>query len=131
MSRFNPLLQRPRKRSNPEGAIVLQIIKSLRARGYEAYKIKTQGSPYKGRFIFDPYRLTGLPDILAWKKEIGDIWVKELFALEVKTETNSQTENQKFFESVFHFPPTRNYAVVRSVEEALKAVKFQEKKLEN
>jgi hypothetical protein len=120
------MLQRPRKRSNPEGAIVLQIIKSLRARGYEAYKIKTQGSPYKGRFIFDPYRLTGLPDILAWKKEAGDTWVKELFALEVKSKVGVQSSNQKFFESIFHFPPSRNYAVVRSVEEALKAVKFQD-----
>jgi hypothetical protein len=111
----------PHKRGNPEGAIVLQIIKSLRARGLDAYKIKTQGSPYKGRFIFDSYRLTGLPDILAWKP--SDTWVETLYGLEVKNNSNTQTPNQKSFQKIFHFPPSRIYAVVHSVEEALEIVK--------
>jgi len=108
---------RVNRRGNPEGHIVLQIIKTLRAYGYNAYKVKTQGSPKAGGgFMFDPYRLTGFPDIFAWKDNF------RLFAFEVKAETK-QTPNQIYFQSFFHYPPSRIYAVVHSVEEALLVVK--------
>ena len=115
---FNPdFLNRPRKKQSPENHLVLQCIHYLRARGYEAYKIKTQGTPYKGRFLFDPYRLTGLGDLLAWKTP------EQLIMCECKINRNKQTTNQIFVQSFWHYPPTRIYAVINSLEELQKIIK--------
>jgi hypothetical protein len=115
--RARQYISRPHKRGNPENHIVLQIIKTLRAYGYNAYKVKTQGSPkVGGGFVLDPYRLTGWGDVLAWKTK------EQLFMFEVKDIGNKQTPNQVFFESFFHFPPNRIYAVVHSIEETLQIV---------
>ena len=112
MRRFNPEWQRPRKRGNPEGHIVLQCIKYLRLKGYEAYKVKTQGSPKTGGgFLFDPYRLTGWGDILAWKNK------EQLFMFECKVDSNKQTPNQIFFQNFWHYPPSRQYYIIHSLEE--------------
>lgn len=106
--------QRIRKRDNPEGKLVLSCLHYLRARGYEAYKVKTQGSPkVGGGFIFDPYRLTGMPDIFAFKRSSN--WYDVMYGFECKTQTGRQTDNQEVFEKLFHFPPSRIYAVIRSI----------------
>lgn len=108
---------RPKKKDNPEGRLTLQCIKILRLKGYEAYKIKTQGSPkVGGGFLFDRYRLTGLGDILAWKTR------EQLFMFECKVNSNEQTSNQIFVENFWHYPPTRIYKVIRSLEELQKII---------
>lgn len=117
MRKFNPAWQRPRKRQAPENHLVLQIIHYLRACGLTAGKIKTQGSPKAGGgFLFDPYRITGLPDIFAWDKQ------GVMYGIEAKAGKNTQSANQKAFQGLFHKPPDRIYLVVYSLEEIQKIV---------
>jgi hypothetical protein len=122
MRRFNPeWLNRPRKRDNPENHLVLQIIHYLRTCGLTCGKIKTQGSPkVGGGFLFDPYRITGLPDILASDRRNGK---NILYALECKIGKNKQSPNQQNFQEIFHYPPSRQYLVIYSLEEIQEIIK--------
>lgn len=115
--------QRPRKRQAPEGHLVLQCLHYLKARGYTAGKIKVQGSPLPGGrgFLFDPYRMTGLPDIFAFKQ--GGTWYDIMYGIECKNGKNTQTDNQLAFQKLFHFPPSRVYLVIRSLDELVSVVK--------
>jgi len=109
-----------RKRQNPENHLVLQIIHYLRACGLVCGKIKTQGSPkVGGGFLFDPYRITGLPDILASDRRKGN---NILYAIECKAGKNKQSPNQVAFQEIFHYPPSRQYLVIYSLEEIQKIV---------
>jgi len=114
---FNPSFltkQRPRKRGNPEGVLQLQIIKSLRARGHYCAKIKTKGSSYKGRFIFDPYQSVGCPDLIVFSPALRFI--------EVKSGKNIQTPEQAQFQARCEAAGVP-YILARDVETVLAAVK--------
>jgi hypothetical protein len=117
MRRFN--YRTTRKRASPEGALVLQIIKSLRARGWEAWKIKTQGSPKTGGgWIIDRYRLLGWGDVIAW------VTPARLYMFEVKAGTAyGQTDNQSAFEKIWHYPPGREYHVIHSWADVERVIK--------
>lgn len=85
---------RIKKRDNPEGRLVRSIIIYLRARGFEAAKIKTHGVYDK---VSRAYRLdlnawTGVPDILAF--------CPQLVFIEAKSATGTQSEHQKKFQQL-------------------------------
>jgi hypothetical protein len=114
MSRINSSwYNKVRKRKSPERTLVLQILHYLRARGWTAGKVKTTGAFNGKGYIFDPYLLTGLPDIFAFKQE--GAWCPVMLGIECKVEKNTQTSNQVAFQKLFHFPPSRIYLVARSL----------------
>ncbi len=107
-----------RKRDNPEGRIVLNILKNLAWNGYFCGKIKVKGViKAKGGFAYDPYTLRGAPDILAIKDDI-------ILGIEVKAGKNTLTPHQQTFRTHFHNPPNRLYLEVHSWEEVAKALKI-------
>lgn len=66
-----------KKRDNPEGRLVLDIIKYLRAKGYTVGKVKVKGGIGKHGFIRDPYTFRGVADLLCFTRDkIGFIEVK-------------------------------------------------------
>ena len=106
------------KRGNPEGHIVLQILHYLRAIGCTAGKVKVKGSPKAGGgFLFDPYLMTGLPDIFCFDK--NDI----MYGIEVKAGKNNQTPNQVQFQQLFHLSPSRIYLIAYSLEDVMAVIK--------
>lgn len=122
MRKFNPeWLNRPRKRGNPENQLVLQILHYLKAVGLIAGKVKVKGSFSKrGAFIFDPYLMTGLPDIFAFDEKN-----KVMYGVECKVGNNTQSANQKTFQELFHNPPERVYLVAYSLEDVKKTLSKQ------
>ena len=103
-----------RKRGNPEGVIQLKIIKSLRARGHYCAKLKTKGSSYKGRFIFDPYTAVGCPDLIVFSPALAFI--------EVKAGKNGQTPEQVQFQARCNSAGIP-YILARDVDSVLSAIK--------
>jgi hypothetical protein len=104
------------KRDNPEGRVVLSILKNLAWRGWYCGKIKVKGAIRPGGgFAFDPYTLRGAPDILSMK---GDV----ILAIEAKAGKNTLTEQQVTFRDNFHAPPHRIYIEARSWEDVEKII---------
>ncbi len=110
-------LNRPHKRGNPEACLVRAILIYLKSRDWIAGKVKVRGFKTERGWINDPLMLTGLPDIFAFNDE-----TKVMLGIEAKINNNFQTENQKVFQQLFHFPPSRIYAVIHSLEELQKIV---------
>ena len=99
------------RRKQPEAHLLLLIIKLLRLHGLKVGKVKVKGtqSP-RGNFILDPYLMRGLPDAIAFDKDV-------MYAIETKVKGNSQTPDQKEFEKLFHYPPSRIYILAYSWED--------------
>ena len=109
-------LSKVRKRGNPEAHLVLQIIKYAKAIGCYAGKIKVKGSFSKaGNFIFDPYLIRGVPDVLIFKNSI-------MYLAECKVDKNTLTEEQEIFKQFFHKPPDRIFIEARSLEDVIKEI---------
>jgi len=105
------------KRDNPEGRIVLQILKYLHLKGHYCGKVKTKGSFIKqGRFILDRYQMTGLPDIFSFSPD------SIFYAIECKAGKNNMSDNQVKFSEVFHLPPTRIFILAYSLEDVMKII---------
>jgi hypothetical protein len=118
MRRFNPeWLNRPRQKNTPETHLRRQALIYLRLKGHVAGKVNVIGTPLKtGRFIASPDLLRGLPDIFSFAPD------KTMYAWELKCGKNDLTSFQKIFRDNFHYPPTRQYFVIRSVEELQKII---------
>ena len=106
----------PRKRDNPEGRLVLSILKELRWRGHYAAKMKVKGGIKQGRVMFrDPYQAVGLPDIIAFTPGLSFI--------EAKAPKGVQTPHQKDFQA--HCDKAGiPYILARSVNDVLWALNF-------
>lgn len=98
------------RRKQPEAHLLLQILKLLRLKGLKVGKVKVKGTQNpRGNFILDPYLMRGLPDAIAFDKDV-------MYAIETKIKGNSQTPDQKEFEKLFHLPPSRIYILAYSWE---------------
>lgn len=96
----------------------MQILHYVRACGLAAGKIKTFAAFKPGQgYLADPYQFTGLPDIIAFDDD-----KKIMYAIEAKVNGNTQSENQKAFQQLFHAPPGRIYLVIYSLEEIQKII---------
>jgi len=116
---MNPAwLQRPRKRGNPENHLRYQCLIYLKAKGFYCGKVKTTGARVEGRWMKDPLLLRGLPDIFAI-----DPQTKIFYAIECKIGKNPQSTFQKEFQRNFHFPTSRIYLIIRTLEELQEIIK--------
>ncbi len=115
MRRFNPQwLNRPRKRGNPEGRLVLSIIKYLRCRGFFAGKIKAKGGfKASGGWIRDLYQAEGLPDIIAF--------TPSLIFIEAKSKVGVQSVPQKTFQDYCN-KANIPYILAYSMDDVIKIV---------
>lgn len=118
MRRFNPLLQRPRKKDNPEGRTQLQILHYLKAIGAYAGKTKTMGVRRSKIFCFDPYTMRGKADLEAFKNGI-------MYAIEVKAPGKSieKDSTQDIYRNLFHAPPYRIFIEADCLEDVTDVVK--------
>lgn len=99
------------RRNQPEAALLLSVIKHLKAFGWYVGKIKTKGGFGKGgRFFRDPYLLVGAPDAMAFRDDT-------CLAVETKAGSNTQTPEQQSFQEHFHCPPGRIYLIVRELSD--------------
>ena len=114
MRRFNPQwLNRPRKRDNPEGRLVRQILIYLHARGYAAGKLKTMGVKRGNAYCFDPYQWRGVPDLL--------VFTPALVFIECKSPTGTQSSEQKIFQEYCN-TANLTYILARNLSDVEKAL---------
>lgn len=108
---------RPKKHDNPETHLRRQVIIYLRSKSHIAGKVNVIGTPLKGGgFIASPDLMRGLPDIISFGPD------KTMYAWECKIGNNPQSDYQKAFQENFHYPPSRIYMVVRSIEDVQAAL---------
>jgi hypothetical protein len=100
---------RPKRRNQPEGKVVLEILHNLAHLNWFCGKVKVKGIilPNNRGFAFDRYAMRGLPDIFAFKDGV-------MLGIECKAGKNTTTEQQEEFKNHFHSPPNRIYVVARN-----------------
>jgi hypothetical protein len=92
-----------------EGAIQLQIIHYLKARGHVVGKTKTMGVRRGRIFCFDPYTFRGFSDLVAFINH-------KIYFIEVKSEKGTQSEDQKIFQKLVEGAGL-TYILARSIED--------------
>lgn len=97
-----------------EGAIQLQIIHYLKARGHVVGKTKTMGVKRGRAFCFDPYTFRGFPDLVAFVNH-------KLYFIEVKSLKGIQSDDQKVFQKLVESAGL-NYILARSIEDVIVAL---------
>lgn len=102
---------RIKKRDNPEGRLVLDIIHYLRAKGYTVGKVKVKGGYGKRGFIRDPYVFLGFPDLCCFTKD-------KIVFIEAKSKTGVMSDWQKCFQECCERCGV-SYIVARSVEDVI------------
>lgn len=98
-----------RRKGNPEGAIQLQIIHYLKAKGYVVGKTKTKGSQTGKQFYYDIYQFRGFPDLT--------VFAPALYFIEVKA-TTGQSQEQKDFQTLCEVAQIP-YILARSVNDVI------------
>lgn len=106
----------------PERAIERQVITYLRLRGWLAIKVRTSGRMVNGRMLALPRDELGVSDIVACSPD------GRFHAIEVKTKTGRQSENQRRFQKAV-LMAGGIYTVLRSLEDAVDYVAALEKKM--
>lgn len=107
-SRSMQLSIKVKKRNNPEGRIVLDIIHYLRAKGYAVGKMKSMGVFREGHYCKDKYLFLGLPDVLCFTRD-------KIVFIEAKAGTK-QSDWQKCFQECCERCGV-SYILARSVED--------------
>ena len=105
---------KPRKRDNPEGRLLLQIIKYCKFKGAYVGKVKTTGAYKGGQFIKDPYLMRGLPDCLCF-------YNNKMYFFETKVGKNGLTPHQQTFQLVCR-QANIPYVVIRDLETIQKII---------
>ena len=112
----------------PEGAILKAVLDYLAARKILAFRMNTgaMSGEHNGKRWFMRFGAQGMADVLAfphvWREDNADMLIIAPLWLEVKTAKGKQSPAQKEFQAMVE-ADGHQYAVVRSVEDLIEALK--------